>query len=131
IGGSAQVNKEIERLRPLFEEYAKLHGISEHVDLLMAIAMQESGGRHLDIMQSSESIGLPPNSIVRPERSINVGVEYFSEMLQQANGKTKLAIQAYNFGGGFIDYAMNNGGGYSVETAEAFSSMQAEKLGWE
>src|SRR5699024_4045303 len=48
IDGSAQVNEEIEGLRPLFEKYAKLHGIPEKVDLLMAIAMQESGGRHLD-----------------------------------------------------------------------------------
>ncbi|HLQ98693.1 MAG TPA: lysozyme family protein [Candidatus Dormibacteraeota bacterium] len=131
IDGSAQVNEEIERLRPLFEKYAKLHGIPEKVDLLMAIAMQESGGRHLDVMQSSESIGLPPNSIIRPERSINVGVEYFSEMLKQANGDTKLALQAYNFGGGFINYAMNNGGKYTLKTAKAFSSMQSEKLGWE
>ncbi|WP_337969862.1 lysozyme family protein [Virgibacillus salexigens] len=129
--GNALVNENIERMRPLFEKYAKLHGIPEQVELLMAIAMQESGGRHLDVMQSSESIGLPPNGIIRPERSIDVGVKYFSQMLQQANGDTKLALQAYNFGGGFIDYAMNNGGKYTLEVAEAFSSMQADKLGWE
>src|SRR5699024_699715 len=48
IGNNALVNEEIERLRPLFEKYAKLYGIPNHVELLMVIAMQESGGRHLD-----------------------------------------------------------------------------------
>jgi hypothetical protein len=37
------------------------------VNIIMALTMQESGGRSLDNMQSSESIGLPPNSITDPE----------------------------------------------------------------
>lgn len=131
IGGTAQVNEEIERMRPMFEKYAEMFGIPNQIDLLMAIAMQESGGRHLDVMQSSESIGLPPNSIIRPERSIEVGVRYFSEMLKQANGDTKLALQAYNFGGGFINYALDNGGKYTPDLAEAFAAKQAAKLGWD
>lgn len=131
LGGTAMLNEEVEGLRPLFEKYAKLHGIPDQVELLMALTMQESGGRHLDVMQSSESLGLPPNSIVRPEKSIDVGVRYFSQMLQQAKGDVKLALQGYNFGGGFIGYAMNNGGKYSIELARKFSRLQAEKLGWD
>lgn len=129
--GEAIVNEAIERLRPLFEKYARIHGIPDQVELLMAIAMQESGGRHLDVMQSSESIGLPPNSIIRPEVSIDVGTRYYSQMFTNADGERNLALQSYNFGGGFIDYAMNNGGEYSKELAVEFSNMQAEKLGWE
>jgi hypothetical protein len=49
-------------------------GVEEYVDVLMAMAMQESSGRLLDVMQSSESLGLPVNSIVDPERSIEQGV---------------------------------------------------------
>src|SRR5699024_10800747 len=78
FGGEAILNEEMEKFRPLFEKYAKLYGIPGQVELLMAMGMQESGGGVLDVMQSSESIGLPPNSLIRPEKSIDVGVKYFS-----------------------------------------------------
>ena len=58
-----------------------------------------------DVMQASESLGLPPNTIEDPERSIKVGIRYFADMLEKAGGDIKLTLQAYNFGGGFIDYA--------------------------
>lgn len=45
---------------------AVLNGIGEYVGLIMALIQQESSGRHLDMMQSSESIGVPPGSITDP-----------------------------------------------------------------
>src|SRR5699024_7419695 len=40
-----------------------------------------------------------------------------------------IALQSYNFGEGFISYAKDNGG-YSEETAQAFSNKMAEEMGW-
>lgn len=120
---------EVLRYKPYFEKYAKKYFISQHVDVLMAMAMQESGGRVLDVMQSSESIGLPPNSITDPELSIEIGTEYFSQVMKHAGGKLKLSLQAYNFGSGFINYA-NKRGGYSKKVAIDFSTMMANRMGW-
>ena len=41
------------------EKYAKEYGISEYVPYLLAIIQVESGGTAEDVMQSSESMGLP------------------------------------------------------------------------
>lgn len=79
--------------------------------------------------QSSESLGLPPNTITDPATSIDVGVRYFSSLIKESKGDIKLTLQSYNFGNGFIDYALKKGG-YSKEVAAAFSSMMAIKLGW-
>ncbi len=129
VNGTAQVSAAVEQYRPLFEEYAAKYGVSDYVELLMAKTMQESGGLLDDVMQSSESLGLPPNSIEDPERSINVGVRYFSNMLEKARGDVKLTLQAYNFGGGFIDYAnAHNNGEYSKELAIEFSRMKYQEL---
>lgn len=130
LDGTAKVSPEIERYRSFFEKYAKKYGVEDHVDLIMALAMQESGGRHLDVMQSSESLGLPPNSITDPELSIDVGVKYFSQVLKQAGGDVKLALQSYNFGTGFIGFVKENGGKYTKDLAIEFSNMMAIKMGW-
>jgi hypothetical protein len=53
---------------------ARQKGVIDQVNIIMALTMQESGGRSLDNMQSSESIGLPPNSITDTEYSIEVGI---------------------------------------------------------
>lgn len=122
---------EVMRYKPYFEKYAKKYFISQHVDVLMAMAMQESGGRYLDIMQSSESLGLPVNSLTDPEKSIEQGVKYFSKVLEQAGGDVELALQAYNMGGGFIGYVNKyNNGKYNPEMANQFSNMMAQKMGW-
>lgn len=123
------VSSEITRYEKYFNKYAEKYFISEHVDVLMAISMQESGGRHLDVMQSSESIGLAPNAITDPEESIEIGVKYFAQVLDEANGDLKLSLQSYNFGTGFIDYA-NERGGYSKDVAVDFSNMMAQKMNW-
>ncbi|WP_079473986.1 bifunctional lytic transglycosylase/C40 family peptidase [Marinococcus halophilus] len=128
-GGTQNISAKIENLRPVYEQYAEEFGVSDHVNVLMALSMQESGGRVDDIMQSSESLGLPPNTIDDPERSIEQGVRYFSKVLEDANGDVKLALQSYNFGGGFIDYAnANNDGEYSKDLAIEFSRQQYQKV---
>lgn len=127
--GTQNLSPEVEELRPVFEEYAELHGIPEHVDLLMAKTMQESGGRLPDVMQASESQGLPVNTIDNKEESIDVGTEYFAQVLEEANNDVELALQSYNFGSGFIDYAnANNNGKYSKDLAIEFSKQQYQKV---
>ncbi|MFF3024460.1 lysozyme family protein [Gottfriedia sp. NPDC057948] len=128
-GGTAQVSAEVLRYEPLIRKYAEEYGIGEYVGLIMALIQQESGGRQLDVMQSSESIGLPPGGITDPDYSIKIGVKYFSEVMKQAKGDIRLALQAYNFGNSFIQYALERGG-YSEEVASQFSQIMSEKLGW-
>ncbi|MBT2710530.1 bifunctional lytic transglycosylase/C40 family peptidase [Bacillus sp. ISL-47] len=127
--GTAQVSAEVLRYEPLIRKYAEKYGIGEYVGLIMAVIQQESGGRHLDVMQSSESIGLSPGAITDPEYSIQIGVRYFAEVMKQAKGDIHLALQAYNFGNGFIEYALERGG-YSKEAAIEFSNLMAAKTGW-
>lgn len=61
---------EVERCRAVFDKYARQKGVFDQVNIIMALTMQESGGRSLDIMQGSESTGLPPNSITHTEYSL-------------------------------------------------------------
>lgn len=129
IGGQAVVTESVKRYEPIIREYAVKYGVEGYVDILLAKMQQESGGRGGDPMQSSESLGLPPNTITNPVTSIDVGVRYFSQVLKQAKGDIKLTLQAYNFGGGFIPYALERGG-YSKENAVSFSNMMAAKMGW-
>jgi murein DD-endopeptidase MepM/ murein hydrolase activator NlpD len=126
----AKLSEEVLQWKPLVEKYAKQYEVSGYVNMILALIQQESGGRHLDVMQASESLRLSPGTITDPERSIQVGVKEFSEVLQRANGKIKLALQSYNFGPGFIDYAMERGG-YSPKVAQSFSDMMEKKLGWD
>lgn len=83
----------------------------------------ESGGTLEDVMQSSESLGLPPNSL-STEDSIKQGCKYFSELVASAEAKgcdLNAVIQSYNYGGGFLDYVSNRGKKYTFELAESFA----------
>lgn len=74
-------------------------------------------------MQSSESLGLPPNSL-STEESIKQGVKYFSELLassERLSVDLESVIQSYNYGGGFLGYVANRGNKYTFELAQSFS----------
>ena len=125
-GGKA-LSQAVLALRELVEKYAAKYGISDHVDTLLAIIQVESGGLLEDVMQSSESLGLPPNSLGK-EASINQGCKYYSELLRRANSlgcDLDSVIQAYNYGGGFLDYVAARGGKYSFELAQAFAEQKS------
>ncbi|MEQ3253740.1 lysozyme family protein [[Clostridium] innocuum] len=137
------VSAEVEAYEPLIQKYAKQHGIPEYVELIKAVMMQESGGRGNDPMQASEcgyNTRYPntPNGITDPEYSINVGIQNLAACLSAAEvenpidmERIKLALQGYNFGNGYISWAKTNYGGYSYANAVEFSTIQAERLGWE
>lgn len=137
------VSAEVEAYEPLIQKYAKQYGIPEYVELIKAVMMQESGGRGLDPMQAAEgsfNTRYPhePNGIQDPEYSIQCGVQELKAALISAEvenpidmERIKLALQGYNFGNGYISWAKSNYGGYSYANAVEFSTMQAQRLGWE
>lgn len=122
------VSKEVLKYKYLVEKYAKLEKIEEYIPLILAIIQVESGGNGNDVMQSSESIGLPPNSFTNPEDSIKQGVYYIGELVRLAKTlevDQSSVIQSYNYGSGFLNYIANNGKKYSFELAETFSNEKA------
>jgi hypothetical protein len=121
--GGVNVSEEVLVHKPMVEKYANEYGVEEYINVLLAIIQVESGGTAEDVMQSSESLGLPPNTLGR-EKSIKQGVKYFASLLQtsERNGSDLNAvIQSYNYGGGFLSYISNRGNKYSFELAESFS----------
>src|SRR5690625_680853 len=121
--GGISVSADVLRHQPMVEKYAQEYGISEYVAMLLAIIQVESGGKLTDVMQSSESLGLPPNSL-DTEASIKQGTKYFSDLLLSAKASgvdENTVIQAYNYGGAFIDYVAKRGNSYSFELAESFA----------
>ena len=69
--------------RKLVETYALKERIPEEADALLAIMEIESGGRAEDVMQSSESLGLPPNTL-DTEASVAQGCAYYAMLLRTA-----------------------------------------------
>ena len=81
------LSAEVLKHQPTVEKYAKEYGISDYVNYLLAIMQVESGGTGTtDVMQASESLGLPLNSL-SVEDSIKQGCKYFSELLKSAEAK--------------------------------------------
>lgn len=107
--------------REIVEAYALEHGLSDYVNVILAIMMQESSGFGNDPMQSSESKCGEIGCITDPHESIEQGILYFKEALEKSNNNLLVAIQAYNYGIGFVDFVMENGGNYTPELAIAFS----------
>ena len=136
------VSEEVKAYEPIIQKYAKEHGIPDYVLLIEAVMMQESGGRGTDPMQCSEcgfNTRYPhsPGAITEPEYSINVGIQNLADCLQIAECKSpvdldaiKLALQGYNYGQGYITWAMNKYGEYSKANAVEFSLKTAEACGW-
>lgn len=136
------VSEEVKAYEPIIQKYAKEHGIPDYVLLIEAVMMQESGGRGTDPMQCSECnfntlYPHTPGSITDPEYSINVGIQDLADCLQIAECESpvdidaiKLALQGYNYGQGYITWAMNKYGEYTKANAIEFSMKTAEQLGW-
>lgn len=121
------VSPEVLAHKPTVEKYAAEFGISEYVNVLLAIMEGESGGKVPDVMQSSESLGLPPNSL-GTEDSIRQGCKYFAALIAIAEAKgcdLNAVIQAYNYGPGFLYYVSERGGKWTFELSESYSKAQA------
>ena len=138
---SESLSEEVLAYTSVIQRYASQYGIPEYVSALQAIMMQESGGRGTDPMQCSESpyntrFPHSPGSITEPDYSIEVGVKTFADCISQAGcstpqdlDKLKLAWQGYNYGNGYIGWALQRGG-YTEANALQFSQEQAASHGW-
>ncbi|WP_319637840.1 bifunctional lytic transglycosylase/C40 family peptidase [Priestia aryabhattai] len=127
--GTANVSPEVMKYQPLLEKYAQKHGLdASYVPIMMALMMQESGGRGNDPMQSSESKCGRVGCIKNPEASIDQGVKHFKSVLEKAHYDLELCLQSYNFGPGFIIFVNKNGGHYTKELAIKFSQIQYQKV---
>jgi len=118
------LSAEVLKHQPMVEKYARENGISEYVNVLLAIIQVESGGTAEDVMQSSESLGLPPNSL-DTESSIKQGCKYFASLLSSCQNQgiddLNVAIQSYNYGGGYVGYVAGKGKKYTFNLAESFA----------
>ena len=79
------ISNEVLKYRNLVEQYCNKYEIADQVDIVLAIMMQESGGRGLDPMQASESgfnIKYPriPKGITDPIYSIKIGQVYLKKL---------------------------------------------------
>ena len=77
-----------------------------------------------------------PNGITDPEYSISCGVQEIKSCLERAGVKNpldmeniKLALQSYNYGNGYLEWAKARGG-YTLANAAEFSDMMAQRMGW-
>jgi len=124
------LSAEVLAYRPLVEQYCLEYDISEYVIYILAIMQVESRGLGNDVMQCSESLGLPLNSL-EPEESIQQGCYYFSTLLSSADAygcDVYTVIQAYNYGGGFIPYVADNGGNYTFSLAMDYASEKSSAV---
>ena len=138
---SESLSEEVLAYTSVIQQYASQYGIPEYVSAIQAIMMQESGGKGTDPMQCSESpyntrFSHSPGSITDPNYSIEVGVQTFADCISQAGcsgpqdmDKLKLAWQGYNYGNGYIGWALQRGG-YTEANALQFSQQQAASHGW-
>lgn len=127
---------------PAIQKYASEFGIPEYVPAIQAIMMQESGGRGTDPMQASEcpyNTQYPntPGAIQDADYSIKVGIQYYAECVRESGcenpqdmDRLKLSWQGYNYGNGYISWALEKFGGYSEANALQFSKEQAAAHGW-
>ena len=133
----AQVSEQTEGYRELVAEYCEKYGIDDYVDLCLAMIEQESGGNPPDVMQTEQSYYNTSPPIDTPEESIDCGTHELSDCLKKAKCKNpsdiagiSLALQGYNFGNGYIDWALKNYKGYTKENAVIYSQKMCAELGY-
>ena len=139
---SEALSAEVLAHTPAIQKYASEFGIPEYVPAIQAIMMQESGGRGTDPMQASEcpyntQYPSTPGAIQDADYSIKVGIQYYADCVREAGcespqdmDKLKLSWQGYNYGNGYISWALEKFGGYSEANALQFSQEQAAAHGW-
>lgn len=132
----------------IFETMQKYHVPENLLPYILALTMQESGGKHADIMQSSESMCNGKIGCIHdPHTSIEYGIKHFHTVWTRANRAAaevtnpavksfenliKITLQAYNFGPGFVDYVFQHNGIFSEQLAKDFalSHSKTSKCGW-
>lgn len=107
------------------EKYTKLYGISDYIGLAYALIMVENPSTDGtdDIMQSSESAGLAPNTL-SGEASVKQGCKHLAEQIkngQDQNVDIWGVMQGYNFGSAYIPWLSSKGGKNTTDLAQEYS----------
>lgn len=135
------ISKEVMEYSDTINKYAKQYEMEDYITIIQAVMMQESDGKGTDPMQSSEcpyntKYPKKPNAIKDPDYSIEVGIHYLADCFKKANVENPfdnqniyLALQGYNYGSGYIEWALKNFGGYSKANAKVFSDQKKAELG--
>lgn len=132
-----QINSSCESYRGQVAEVAARYGMSDYVDLILAVMMQESSGSGTDVMQSAEgayNTRYPqvPGGITDTAYSIECGIQELKYAMDKAGVESptdmehiSLALQAYNFGADvYFSYMEKQGETiWTQESAEAFAQM--------
>lgn len=131
------INSSCESYRSQVEEVSAVYGMSEYVDLILALMMQESSGQGPDVMQAAEGAynkryPQVPNGIQDVSYSIECGIQELKYAMDKAGvtgpddiKNIRLALQGYNFGADvYFSYLEENGiSSWSEKTSEAFARM--------
>lgn len=130
----ADVCNDVKRYRKTVKYYCKQNKIGKYTHLALAMMQQESGGRIVDVMQSSASIYNKSGIIGSAEDSIRCGVMLLRDCLKSAEvqgaddmERIPLAIQGYNYGPGYISWAKKRDVGYTRNNAKLFSDTMKQK----
>lgn len=132
-----QINASCEAYRDEVSTEAAQYGMSDYVDLILAVMMQESSGQGTDVMQSSEGAyntqyPQTPNGITDVDYSIACGIQELKYSMTKADvtgpndiANIKLALQGYNFGADvYFNYLKKNGiTSWSEESSKAFAEI--------
>lgn len=107
------------------EKYTKLYGIFDYIGLAYALIMVENPSTNGtdDIMQSSESAGLAPNTL-SGEASVKQGCKHLAEQIkngQNQNVDIWGVMQGYNFGSAYIPWLSSRGGKNTTDLAQEYS----------
>ncbi len=116
--------KKVMTYQPLVRQVLAENDSNANEELVLAMIYTETKGKEQDVMQSSESATGYINAITDSKESIRKGVEYLSKNLdlaREANVDGWTAVQAYNYGPGYIKYVAKNGGKNTIKLSRAYS----------
>lgn len=119
--GQAEVCPEIRNYKSVVKRELSKYDLSSHSEFFMALLQKESGCFESivngDIAQASESLGLEPNTIQDPSYSIQIGIEYYSNLINTYMGEdvdVRFIIHSYNFGERLIREAIEDNSNYTI-----------------
>ncbi|NYS49392.1 lysozyme family protein [Streptococcus danieliae] len=121
---TAQTVARVRQFQPMVEAALNKENSSLDSDLVLAIIYTETKGQGQDIMQASESLTGQVDSLASPQESVAHGVKTLNNYYlhsQESGVDEWTAVQAYNFGGAYIDYVAENGQKTSLDLARAYS----------
>ncbi len=122
---------EVNKWRSVVEKAVEENNIPQYKEVVLAIILTETKGKHVDLMQSSESKYGESDKVSTSKESIDTGVKFLADAVQKADKEGVdfwSAVQAYNFGLSYIDYVSKNGNKNSLKLAESYSKNKLAPL---